>query len=680
MDGNGWIDADELYWLLKKLQRRIGVTNANREQLDADVHSAMASFDAGKTGSLNFHEFLRMITTNPWCQMLPAEVQRHLPNFVYKENAGTGSSFKGGGRGAALPVASAERQMGSAIAAQAAAKARGASPSPPASGGGSYSPRGSRSVQNEVNRRNAPQQGNNAVSSFIEDGGGPLSPTSRAMGTQLVKFLTAHPGFADSVRRVFEFYCSAGEYREMNTMRPRMFHKLVRDAGLLTAEFTHDDAVAILEDAKPEHRPRISREHFDTALVLICGKKFHSMQALDAVTNLLENHIVPLDQDNLRFGADYHIHHPQVVDIAYEYDDFLRFIYFYYTQESRMMRFEDFMLFAEDFGVTPEQIEPTDLGHIFQTSGNVVRTGHLSYHEFVVCLSRCALRAGGSSAMHAVNDFLERLVASDAYAGIEQWHRSLEWAPHAPNPQDWAMYSAQSPTRSQSPRARSSQVRGKDDGRVSTPSQRSPSPYSRSAQAWEGALSSDSLTLLYQSCGQYNVDVGMLFSQYATGAAEMSASQFYQFAWDAQLIDNSADVDNFFLMAVGSHYRGSLRISPDRFNAALVRVFENLASQRGLDLARACDVLVRDHITPIVAERAARAGFHPGFAALGGPSLGGPPAYGYGAPQFAAPPAAIAMDAAAGYGVPAYAPVMQRGPMRAAERLNTGRNMSPRPR
>jgi len=190
----------------------------------------------------------------------------------------------------------------------------------------------------------------------------------------------------------------------------------------------------------------------------------------------------------------------------------------------------------------------------------------------------------------------------------------------------------------------------------------------------------------------------MLFSQYATGAAEMSASQFYQFAWDAQLIDNSADVDNFFLMAVGSHYRGSLRISPDRFNAALVRVFENLASQRTLDLARACDVVVRDHITPIVAERAVRGGFHPGFAALNGPSLGGPPAYGYGAPQFAAAaggpqfaapgaagygaaPAAIAMEAAAGYGpaVDGYNPMMQRGPMRAAERLSNGR-MSPRRR
>lgn len=94
-----------------------------------------------------------------------------------------------------------------------------------------------------------------------------------------------------------------------------------------------------------------------------------------------------------------------------------RFIYFYYTQQAQLMSFDDFMLFAEDFGVSPMQMNPNELGLIFQSAGSVVRGGCLSYHEFVVCLSRCALRAGGSSATRAVNDFFERVVASDAYAG-----------------------------------------------------------------------------------------------------------------------------------------------------------------------------------------------------------------------------------------------------------------------
>lgn len=234
------------------------------------------------------------------------------------------------------------------------------------------------------------------------------------------------------------------------------------------------------------------------------------------------------------------------------------------------------------------------------------------------------------------------------------------------------MYKTDAPTRSQSPRARTDKgkTRGQQEDRVGTPAKRSPSPYSRSAQAWEGALSSDSLSLLFQSAGQYNVDIATLFTQYATGAAEMSASQFYQFAWDAQLIDNSADVDNFFLMAVGSHYRGALRISPDRFNAALVRVFENLATQRGLDLARACDTLIRDHVTPIVADRAARVGF--GFAP------GMPGAYGYGMPYgYGAPMAPLGYAPAAAIAAEHGGYAGSRGPMRAAERAVAGRN-SPR--
>lgn len=277
-----------------------------------------------------------------------------------------------------------------------------------------------------------------------------------------------------------------------------------------------------------------------------------------------------------------------------------------------MMRFDDFMLFAEDFAVCPDLLPRDQLGQIFHESANAVRAGHVSYHEFVVILSRCALKSGGSSAMHAVNDFLERLISSDAYAGIEQWFRDLQYGPGVPAPLDWQLGGpAVSPRRSQSPRARSKSPapaeepsRGRQAARPNTPKARSPSPYSRSAQAWEGALSGEALGLLYEATRAYRVDLNRLFGQYSSGGELMSASQFYQCAWDALLIDDAANVDAFFLMATGSHYRASLRIGFDRFQAALVRSFENIAATRGLDLARACDVFVRDHLLPIVAERA----------------------------------------------------------------------------
>jgi len=116
MDGNGWVDADELYWLIKKLQRRIGQHNQSRGQLDADVHDAMEAFDTDRNGSLNFHEFLRMITTRPWCEMLPAEVQRHLPAFI-NENGPQQTPYTQ--RAAAVPRAQPQQRRSAQRAAQA---------------------------------------------------------------------------------------------------------------------------------------------------------------------------------------------------------------------------------------------------------------------------------------------------------------------------------------------------------------------------------------------------------------------------------------------------------------------------------------------------------------------------------------------------------------------------------
>ena len=42
------------------------------------VGQAMITFDVGGTGNLSFHEFLKMITTNPWSTILPDEVQKFL--------------------------------------------------------------------------------------------------------------------------------------------------------------------------------------------------------------------------------------------------------------------------------------------------------------------------------------------------------------------------------------------------------------------------------------------------------------------------------------------------------------------------------------------------------------------------------------------------------------------------
>ena len=95
------------------------------------------------------------------------------------------------------------------------------------------------------------------------------------------------------------------------------------------------------------------------------------------------------------------------------------------------------------------------------------------------------------------------------------------------------------------------------------------------------------------------VDLDAVFTQYAAGKEEMTASQLYQLFWDAQLIDGSTDVNAFFVMAIDTGYKGELRVSFEQFQGALARIFETLAVQRDLNLVRACDIMVRDHITPV---------------------------------------------------------------------------------
>ena len=72
---------------------------------------------------------------------------------------------------------------------------------------------------------------------------------------------------------------------------------------------------------------------------------------------------------------------------------------------------------------------------------------------------------------------------------------------------------------------------------------------------------------------------------------------------DCFLSVSDSDADAFFLMCTGSEYREKLKISADRFVAALVRVFEKMASSRHIQQAHACNTLIRDHITPHAVEK-----------------------------------------------------------------------------
>ena len=58
----------------------------------------------------------------------------------------------------------------------------------------------------------------------------------------------------------------------------------------------------------------------------------------------------------------------------------------------------------------------------------------------------------------------------------------------------------------------------------------------RHPAAWEGSgVKSTSLAMLFTTASAHNVDLGMMFNDYASGKAIMSGVQFKEFAKNCQL-------------------------------------------------------------------------------------------------------------------------------------------------
>jgi len=81
--GNGEIDEEELASLMQKVCQKLGRPLGDvRHRLVEEVREHMLAFDKDASGGLSFHEFLRMLTRKPWRELLPPQVQVHLPLLV----------------------------------------------------------------------------------------------------------------------------------------------------------------------------------------------------------------------------------------------------------------------------------------------------------------------------------------------------------------------------------------------------------------------------------------------------------------------------------------------------------------------------------------------------------------------------------------------------------------------
>jgi len=83
LNNTGEIDEEELAVLMQKMWQKLGRPMGNvRARLVEEVREHMKAFDKDRSGGLSFHEFLRMLTRKPWRDLLPPQVQKHLPLLV----------------------------------------------------------------------------------------------------------------------------------------------------------------------------------------------------------------------------------------------------------------------------------------------------------------------------------------------------------------------------------------------------------------------------------------------------------------------------------------------------------------------------------------------------------------------------------------------------------------------
>jgi len=75
-DGTGVIDTSELGEVIELFYQRIAVRRLPRDEIQQAVTQLMEDFDADNNGVLDFEEWLQMLATEPWSDMLPEGVDK----------------------------------------------------------------------------------------------------------------------------------------------------------------------------------------------------------------------------------------------------------------------------------------------------------------------------------------------------------------------------------------------------------------------------------------------------------------------------------------------------------------------------------------------------------------------------------------------------------------------------
>jgi len=429
-------------------------------------------------------------------------------------------------------------------------------------------------------------------------------------------------------------------------MDPRAFLQFCNDARLLAEDFTYGDAEDICSKLVEDGCDRFDIEHFTIALAKICWYKY-KLAPVDTAETFIEDHILPLEREAQEFlvarpwekASNPYLKHGVIPQ-----QELLHRCYLFYTEEGQPMFFEDFKLFAQDFGVVEGLIGLQELRQLYAQSPRE----WMSLQDFVALIQACAAHG-------EVNplDFLDDLSRHTAMAGVIQWFdaqtnglpveiwqnnpQQSMFEPYKPyldparkdgpmrltdqpylkrhadevqaRPFDSELLPVTSQENSARPRVkkpwdtqlekrnriRNRRIRGvvRPKKKAGEGTMRPPSPYVKDPKKEQ---QDETEAVLEEFCDRHRVDLQLLFDTYGvrdfknptTGEVEgiMTGAEFHRLIWDAGMLQSAGhgglhdDVNGFFKECVGVAYREGMRLSYDRFKVALCRTAELMSRRR----------------------------------------------------------------------------------------------------
>jgi len=267
---------------------------------------------------------------------------------------------------------------------------------------------------------------------------------------QRTKHFIEQSEHAAAFQRVFQFYCSYGEERPMETMKGFMFYKFCRDCAVLDDSLSYErvdliflNNISSKSNAAANKKVRMTYNQFIAAVMEVAQRKFPNEQRGDDFTRLLNEHVLPLARKaDTEAPTLLAYKHPSVLEVLAQetHSNIVRLIFYYYVRNEAkkaaitgdLMSLRDVLRFAKDFGISSRMASHQELARMFSAAGGLMSkdddTPSLDYEGWQQLLCRLAMHWGRIDDTAPANEvarrltrFLQSLENSEAMITVESW-------------------------------------------------------------------------------------------------------------------------------------------------------------------------------------------------------------------------------------------------------------------